>query len=160
MKYSSKYVLLGLSLCLAISWTITSCDDVENVMKGRSKMLCTFVNKSDLKQKVLDSLTVTALKTVVGDSILLKSAKKVSTFSSPLSYVNNTTVLVFNYTKTMSDTIWINHTNKDHFISLNAGVAVYHQIESVKFSKHLIGDIQIINSGVETNEKENIRILY
>lgn len=160
MKYKIENILWGVFFCLTFCWTLTSCNDVDNVMKGRSYAHYTFVNKSDLKTRVLENLTVTALHTVIGDSILLDKAKSVSTFTSPLSYVNKSTVMVFGYTNLLSDTITIYHTNNDHFVSLNAGVAVYHQLDSIKFTRHLIDTIQIINPLVDTNEKENIRILY
>lgn len=160
MKYPFKSVLWRFLICAVLCSMVTACDEVDNVLKGRSYMYCRFVDKKTLQEFGLDSLKVTALNTVKGDSILSNSRSKVTNVSSALSYVNNKTVLVFTYTRSLSDTLWIFHTNSDHFVSMNAGISVYHQIDSVKYTSHNISSIQVINPRVDTNEKENIRILY
>lgn len=160
MKHSYKHLFGGLLVVITSCFAFISCDEADNVMAGRSHLYCSFWDGTKLKPATLDSLTLVAVNTVKGDSILKNNVKTVANFTAPLALANKQTVFVLKYTRALRDTLWINHSNTEHFVSMSAGIAVYHNIESVKHTSHAIKEIQIINPRVDTNEKENIRILY
>jgi len=161
MKHLLKLLFLGVLLCSAIGLTLTACGETEDCsLSGRPSPRFNFIVKSTLKTKSLDSLTVVALNTVKGDSIILNNSKKVTYASLPLSYVDTKTAMVFKYSESLSDTLWITHANIAHFLSMECGITMFYQVEKVEHTSNLIDSIAIINSGVETNEKENIRVYY
>ncbi len=160
MKHSLKLLLFGLFLCSTIGWALIACGETDCSLSGRPSPVFNFMNKDTLKAKSLDSLTVIALNTVQGDSIILNDSKKVSTATLPLSYVDTETIMVFQYSNILSDTLWITHANIPHFLSMDCGTTMYHQINEVKHTSYRIDSIAIINPEVDINEKENIRIFY
>ena len=161
MKHLLKLLFLGVFLCSAGGFALLACGETTDCsLSGRPSPLFNFMDKSTLKVKKLDSLTVVALNTVRGDSIVLNKTANVSSATLPLSYANTKTVLVFKYPKKVVDTIWVTHVNTEHFLSMECGITMFHNIEKVECTHNLINSIAIINSGVNTNEKENIRVFY
>lgn len=160
MKHLLRLLFVGTSLCGVIGLVFTACEDTKCSTTGRPSPQFNFVEKSSLKKIAFDTLTVVALNAVHGDSVILNKATKVSGVTLPLSYSNNQTAMVFSYSKNLSDTLWITHANIEHFLSVDCGITMYHQIEKVVHTSHLIDSIAIINSGVDINEKENIRVYY
>ncbi|BEG99171.1 DUF6452 family protein [Bacteroides sedimenti] len=160
MKRKLKYLSVVALLCSVIGLALTACDETKCSTSGRPSPQFNFVEKSTLKKIAFDTLTVVALNAIHGDSVILNKATKVSGATLPLSYSSNQTTLVFNYSKSLSDTIWITHTNTEHFLSMDCGIIMYHQIKDVKCTSHVIDSVAIINSEVDINEKENIRLFY
>ena len=160
MKHLLKFLFLGVFICSAIGLILTACGETTDCsLTGRPSLRFNF-GDSTLNAKKPDTLTVVALNTVVGDSVILNKQVKATYAILPLSYVYSETVFVFKYSKTLCDTIWVTHTNIEHFLSMNCGVVMYYKIESIKHTKNAIDSVAIINSGVDTNEKENIRVFY
>ena len=163
MRHLLKLLFFTVFTCCAVS-LFMACDEASESSVGRLSPLFKFVThsalKDTLKEKSFDSLTVVALNTVHGDSIIIDNEKKVTSANLPLSYVKNKTVLVFKYSKDTIDTIWVTHTNTERFISMDRGIAMFYHIDKVEHTKHLIDSIAIVNSEVNINEKENIRIYY
>jgi len=159
MRHLLKLLFFTVFTCCAVSFFM-ACDEASESSVGRLSPLFNFVTKSTLKEKSFDSLTVVALNTVRGDSIIIDNEKNVTSATLPLSYVKNKTALVFKYSKDTIDTVWVTHTNTEHFISMDRGVAMFYHIDKVEHTKHLIDSIAIVNSEVNINEKENIRIYY
>jgi hypothetical protein len=105
----------------------------------------------------LDSLTI---KTLGTDSVIINNQKKVREIFLPLKYVDETTVLVFHYSKTLRDTVRIYHTNTPYFVSMDCGYQMKQKIDSVSYSKHAIQSIKINNSQAGTDGKENLQLFY
>jgi hypothetical protein len=161
MKHLLKLLFLGVLLCGAIVPALIACGETTDCsLTGRPSPRFNFVNDSTMKVKKLDSLSVIALNTIIGDSIILNNEKSASSATIPLSYTKSKTVFVFKYSKSVSDTIWVTHTNTEHFLSIECGMTMYYKIDSVKHTFHAIDSVAIINSGVDVNEKENIRVFY
>lgn len=161
MKHLLKLLFLGVFLCSAGGFALIACGETTDCsLSGRPSPRFNFINDSTMKEKALDSLTVIALNTVQGDSVVLNKSAKVSSATLPLSYAGSKTVFVFKYPKNVSDTIWVTHTNTAHFLSMECGITMFHRIDNVKHTFHAIDSVAIINSGVDVNEKENIRVFY
>lgn len=100
------------------------------------------------------------LKGVDNDSLLLKSASKVSRFEFFLKQDTTFTayVLAFPADDVDNDTLFIRHINKDKVISMDCGCATFSTIDSVIYSKHTIDSLVLINKAIGTSDEENIRI--
>lgn len=102
----------------------------------------------------LDSIRVQGIGS---DSLLLNNTKNVSSLSLPLRSDTTTTSFVVQ-TNGQCDTIAIQHTNDNHFVSLACGCFVYHTIENVKTTHTFIAETEIVNATIENYEQDNIRI--
>lgn len=152
------YLFIGVFICCAAGSTLFSCGEPVESTTSRSVAQFTFDSASVTKK--LDSLTVVALNTVIGDSVITEKTASVSSASVPLSYTKTETTVVFKFIKNVNDTIWITHTNTPHFISMDAGIAMYYHIDNVRHTSHAIDSVSIINPEVDTNEKNNIRLHF
>ena len=108
----------------------------------------TFVVKFDQ----IDSLTIKGMDV---DSVLYDNEKSVSSVALPLrSDINSTKYnLVLNGHQYL---LTINHQNEEHFISMECGCFVYHQIDTAYTNS---GDtVEIINTSVENSEQTNLKL--
>jgi len=161
MKNLLKFLFLGIFLCSVIGLTLTACEEADDCsLTGRPSPRFSFVDKGTPKDTAFDTLTVVALNTIQGDSVILNKLTGASYAALPLSYVNTKTAMIFEYSNGLRDTLWITHTNIEHFLSMDCGITMYHQIDKVEHTKIQIDSIVIINSRVDINEKENIRVYY
>lgn len=60
----------------------------------------------------------------------------------------------------IADTISLWYSSNISFISKACGYSYIHTIESLKFTRHKIDTILIINESVTTNDEENIRTFF
>lgn len=117
---------------------------------------CTHYDTLDVASTVeqWDSITVQG---VGNDSILYANSKAVKQVNLPLR--EDTTVTAYELTwKGKKETLYIQHSNTQQFISMACGCVIYHQIEKVWCDKVWADSVEIINAAVETVEQNNIRI--
>ena len=117
MKKLVRLVILGAVLYPIISIAISCSEEADCSMTARPMVNC-ILYKVDpetqyVKNDTLDSLTVTAYGT---DSIIINNQKKVHDISLPLRYTEDSTKLIFKYSRTKSDTMVIHHTNTPYFL--------------------------------------------
>ena len=133
MKKLVRLVILGAILCPIVSIAISCSEEADCSMTARSMVNCILYRVDPETQYVendtLDSLTVTAYGT---DSIIINNQKKVHDISLPLRYTEDSTKLIFKYSRTKSDTMVIRHTNTPYFLSMDCG---YHR-KSAHFSRN------------------------
>ena len=111
-----------------------------------------------------DSITVQ----IVGDDSLLidnsKGLKQLSLFLRPVSQdtlEGNTSSIVTAFAMTyhtQTDTLYVEHSPRQYFVSLACGCAIYHTILNAWSSDPRVDSVQIINSNVENALQENLRI--
>ena len=122
MKKLVRLVILGAILCPIISIAISCSEEADCSMTARPMVNCILYRVDPETQYVendtLDSLTVTAYGT---DSIIINNQKKVHDISLPLRYTEDSTKLIFKYSRTKSDTMVIRHTNTPYFLSMDCG---------------------------------------
>lgn len=138
-----------------------SCSEGDCSLLGRPRAQFKLYS-SQTKQAItyLDTLTITALYT---DSVFLNRFTNFDAFSLPLRYTEEETVFVITAVDSIStwrDTIRIYHTNKPFFSSLDCGREMFHTIQSITTTTHLLDSIVLINPDVDTYEKENFQIFY
>ena len=105
----------------------------------------------------LDSLTITAFGT---DSVILNNQKEVCSLMLPLRYAVDSTVFVLKYSRTITDTIILYHTNTPYFLSMDCGYQMQQKVTSARFSRHELDSIYISYNETGINGRENIKIFY
>lgn len=145
------WALLGVLLIL-----LTGCNEDGDLSQARTVCKISFYNQTSQRLDTLSNLTV---KAIGADSIFLQNVSA-SSVSVPLKYVGDSTQFQLTLTGQTPDTLTIKHKNTPHFISMDAGYAMYYELTAVTATRHSISDILLYNSTINTYEQENIRIYY
>ena len=161
MKKLVRLVILGAILCPIVSIAISCSEEADCSMTARSKVNCILYRVDPETQYVendtLDSLTVTAYGT---DSIIINNQKKVHDISLPLRYTEDSTKLIFKYSRTKSDTMVIRHTNTPYFLSMDCGYQMKQAITDVTCTRISLDSIYIKDNEAGIYGKENLKLFY
>jgi hypothetical protein len=153
-----KKKLSSILLVLCCTLLLCNCEE-ENISSNvRSVARFNFINSITQKQTAMSaSLTVTAYDT---DSILIKEASNATNATLPFKYSGNITTFIYKFSDTVKDTIWIEHDNYPHYISMDAGISMYYNIKSAKCTTYLLDSIVTTNTTVNEEEKENFLLYF
>lgn len=161
MKALVKFIITGAFLFPILSVVISCSEEADCSMATRAMMQCYFYTLDPETEVVsndtLDSLTVTAFGT---DSIIINNQKKVHDLSLPLRYTADSTVLVFRYSKTLTDTLVVYQTNTPYFLSMDCGYQMKQSIKDVNYSCHSLDSIRIVNKEAGIYGTENLKLFY
>ena len=161
MKALVKFIITGAFLFPILSVVISCSEEADCSMATRAMMQCYFYTLDPETEVVsndtLDSLTVTAFGT---DSIIINNQKKVHDLSLPLRYTDDSTVLVFRYSKTLTDTLVVYQTNTPYFLSMDCGYQMKQSIKDVNYSRHSLDSIRIVNKEAGIYGTENLKLFY
>ena len=161
MKALVKFIITGAFLFPILSVVISCSEEADCSMATRAMMQCYFYTLDPETEVVsndtLDSLTVTAFAT---DSIIINNQKKVHDLSLPLRYTADSTVLVFRYSKTLTDTLVVYQTNTPYFLSMDCGYQMKQSIKDVNYSRHSLDSIRIVNKEAGIYGTENLKLFY
>ena len=161
MKALVKFIITGTILFPILSVVISCSEEADCSMATRAMMQCYFYTLDPETEVVsndtLDSLTVTAFGT---DSIIINNQKKVHDLSLPLRYTADSTVLVFRYSKTLTDTLVVYQTNTPYFLSMDCGYQMKQSIKDVNYSRHSVDSIRIVNKEAGIYGTENLKLFY
>ena len=161
MKALVKFIITGAFLFPILSVVISCSEEADCSMATRAMMQCYFYTLDPETEVVsndtLDSLTVTAFGT---DSIIINNQKKVHDLSLPLRYTADSTVLVFRYNKTLTDTLVVYQTNTPYFLSMDCGYQMKQSIKDVNYSRHSLDSIRIVNKEAGIYGTENLKLFY
>ena len=161
MKALVKFIITGAFLFPILSVVISCSEEADCSMATRAMMQCYFYTLDPETEVVsndtLDSLTVTAFGT---DSIIINNQKKVHDLSLPLRYTADSTVLVFRYSKTLTDTLVVYQTNTPYFLSMDCGYQMKKSIKDVNYSRHSLDSIRIVNKEAGIYGTENLKLFY
>ena len=161
MKALVKFIITGAFLFPILSVVISCSEEADCSMATRAMMQCYFYTLGPETEVVsndtLDSLTVTAFGT---DSIIINNQKKVHDLSLPLRYTADSTVLVFRYSKTLTDTLVVYQTNTPYFLSMDCGYQMKQSIKDVNYSRHSLDSIRIVNKEAGIYGTENLKLFY
>ena len=161
MKALVKFIITGAFLFPILSVVISCSEEADCSMATRAMMQCYFYTLDPETEVVsndtLDALTVTAFGT---DSIIINNQKKVHDLSLPLRYTADSTVLVFRYSKTLTDTLVVYQTNTPYFLSMDCGYQMKQSIKDVNYSRHSLDSIRIVNKEAGIYGTENLKLFY
>ena len=161
MKKLVRLGILGAILCPIISMVISCSEEADCSMATRSMVNCILYRVDPethyVENVTLDSLTVTAYGT---DSIIINNQKNVHDISLPLRYTEESTKLIFRYSRTKSDTMEIHHTNTPYFLSMDCGYQMKQAITSITCTRIALASIYIKDNEAGIYGKENIQLFY
>ena len=101
-----------------------------------------------------DSITVELLGEY---NLLFDNGKDISKLPMPL--LPDTTISTFLITfHEQTDTLFVEHTPRQYFVSLACGCAIYHTITAAWSTDSRVDSVQIINANVENAVQENLCI--
>lgn len=137
---------------LGFALTVNACTSidcpVQNVVRTYYAL-----QKSDLTTDTLkDTLYVVSHRLNGTDTVLLRSAISLTTFSLPVGYANPEDTLYFlfrNHSYSALDTVLIKKENKPHFESVDCSASFFHNITAVRSTHHAIDSININNPQVD-----------
>lgn len=105
-----------------------------------------------VKYTAWDSVTVQAIDNETYILYNNKNIKKIPLFLCP-----DTTITAFLMTfHNQTDTLFVEHTPRQYFVSLACGCAVYHTITAAWSTDYRVDSIQIVNANVENAVQENL----
>lgn len=147
-----------LAVVLLGTFLVSACSESDCSLGGRPSARFNFIDSKSKKQvSLFDSLTITSSGT---DSILLNRAKSINHATLPLSYIAKETTYILKYNRELRDTIWLRHKNIPHFVSMDCGVDMFYEIDSVGYTKYGLDSIVLRNADINDTEKENFQIYY
>lgn len=105
-----------------------------------------------VKYTAWDSITIRAIDNEMYIFYKNRNIKKIPLFLRP-----DTTMTTFLMTyHNQLDTLFIEHTPREYFVSLACGCAVYHTITNAWSTDKRVDSVQIINASVENAVQENL----
>ncbi len=108
-----------------------------------------------------DTLTVWTVRKNGKDTILLNKKVDATNFQLPVSYQRNVDTLLFKTIKlAVTDTVWVEKNDMPHFESVDCGVSYFHELRSVRSTKHGIDTIVINKSFVDYDLSNAHFIIY
>lgn len=159
--------LTGLSVLIVGCATFASCgaDGCDEPMTVNAGV--TFVNKQT-QAIALTEVTVSGVG-APNDSILYNKVTNVKSVDLPLRITGETTSYAFKFKAInpdtqeaiyINDTLHINYTNTNYFISEDCGCLVFHTLKSVDYTKHLIDSAYIYQPEITNKYVQNILLKF
>ena len=162
----SQHAVLRLA-SIGMLTLLAACSNIDCPLDNVVMMQCNlYSSESGQALSLPVSLTV---KPAGRDTILLNQAKDVSNFLLPLKEAGERDTLLLNFTgengNTATDTLFVNHTPRPHFESLDCPTAMFHTIHQVRATGHALSilpltvdSVSLIRSTVNYDDIENLRI--
>lgn len=95
------------------------------------------------------------------DTVLINKASGKQFLQIPMSYFNSVDTLLFSYTRiTQPDTIYIEHDSYPHVDLPECGSFRFHNLKSIRATGNAIDRIEIVNSTVNYDQAENVKIYF
>ena len=151
MKKLVRLVILGAILCPIISIAISCSEEADCSMTARPMVNC-ILYRVDPETQYVENDTL--------DSIIINNQKKVHDISLPLRYTEDSTKLIFKYSRTKSDTMVIRHTNTPYFLSMDCGYQMKQAITDVTCTRISLDSIYIKDNEAGIYGKENLKLFY
>lgn len=168
-----KHLTLHITSFIAIVFLIAACTSETTCHKDMTVNMVVTLQADSLNEKQhnvrytsWDSITVQ----IVGENNTLwdnkKGVKQLPLFLHPTSQDPNvletdTNSIITAFAMTyhlQTDTLYVEHTPRQYFVSLACGCAIYHTILNAWSSDPRVDSVQIINANVENAVQENLRI--
>lgn len=156
MIHSVKPLLFVLCTTILVACTTeTTCRKDMDVALVLTLQADSLNNKGhSVKYTNWDSLTVEVLD---NNDLLVDNGKGVKQLLLPLR--PDTTISAFLMTfHEQTDTLFIQHTPRQYFVSLACGCAIYHTIVAAWSTDYRVDSVQILNANVENAVQENLCI--
>ncbi len=144
MQYELRLRGWGALAALLMLLAITACSSVDcplnNTVYANYKLMGSVTT-------LPDTLTISTARADGTDSVFINHQVGTDSFSLPMSYGREVDEL-FVQTNSTLDTLWVTKTNTPHFESVDCGVAYFHVITGVRYTRHAIDSIAINHKDV------------
>ena len=107
-----------------------------------------------VKDTTWDSVTV---EVIDKNELFIDNRIGLSKLTLPLRPDTTISSFLFTYHE-QTDTLFVEHTPRQYFVSLACGCAIYHTITAAWSTDYRVDSVQIINANVENAIQENLRI--
>ncbi len=158
-------ILTKTGLLLLFSFLLFSCNEDGCTESTDVNMNVYFYSASTRMAFTFDSLSVLGIGQPK-DSLLYNKSTSVKTLALPLHISGTTTAYLLNYGKSngasvaLSDTIRIFHQNRSQFISKDCGCSVFATIDSIRYTRHRLDTVIVVNQEITNQIAENVQIFY
>lgn len=155
-KYPEIIYVILLFLC--------ACDNgsdcnINNIAYNRIQLYDAKYKNDTLNNNYSYPDTITVKLAINGkDSIIVNKSISTSELQLPVSYKNECDTLIFEYTKNITDTLYIFHENIPYFISTDCGMAMYHHLTKLSHTNNLIDSAVIKDPTINFSWHENIKL--
>ena len=151
-----------LLLLFLIAITISACTSIDCPLNNLVSM--NMILKSN-NEKMLDTITVSALRTTGSDTILYNRGINISNIAIPVSFMQDEDQLLITLNDTLGntyqDTLTIQKTNQVHFEAVDCQPNYFHTLTGVTTTRHAIDSVIIKNPDIDyDSSKENIYIYF
>jgi len=149
--------LIYITLFCGTLATLFSCGNSDCVLTNTSYAQFGFYSQGGAAVSITGTVTVTAAGT---DSVLVNRESGPTLFQLPLSYTNLVDTFVVYFTDEVVDSVFVTHENVPHFLSMDCGTGMYHNLQGVRSTNNVIDSIKISDPEVTYDAKENIKMYF
>ncbi len=147
----------GALVALIAGLALSACSSVDcplnNTVRANYRLMGAVTTLSD-------TLTISTARGDGSDSVLINQQVNTDSFLLPMSYGHDVDELYLRANATL-DTIWVTKTNTPHFESVDCGVAYFHVITGVRYTRHAIDSIVINHKEVNYDAtKQHFHIYF
>ena len=145
-------VVLVLSACTSIDCPLNNLVSMNMILKSDNETM-------------LDTITVSAIRTTGSDTILYNRGINISNITVPVSYIQDEDLLQIKLKDTLGntylDTLSIKKTNQIHFEAVDCQPNYFHTLTGASITHHAIDSVAIKNPDIDyDSSKENIYIYF
>ena len=150
-------------LCLFVIAWMVACSTIDCPVENTVSVQYEICDKTGKAFPITDSLSVVTTRLdgmnilldittqLDGNTYILNKLTDKSAFSLPISYSHPEDILFFCFTdsvKTVVDTVWIKKDDIPHFESVDCSAAFFHELKEVRFTRHAIDSLVLLNKSV------------
>ncbi len=145
---------------------IQSCNDA-GCMENRSSLpYAQFYDKTDLRRTIsIDSITIYGIDQI-NDSLIVDSAKSLSSVSLPFRDNDSITqfVLQYNYkwnqNRRLNDTLTFVYRPYVFFASADCGVMFNYTMKEHRYTRHVLDSVIVVTPEITNQNIENIKLVF
>lgn len=152
-----KILITSLTLILLL---LSSCAQEETCRENKQVLFnIGFYTSETTNALNIDSITVFGINnnSITPDS-LYKNVKNINKIALPLNNSTEESIFVLNING-IHDTLNIQYSNKEYFISYSCGMVITHHVDTVLSTSHLIKSYRILNRDINTTDVQHLQIL-
>lgn len=154
-------------LAIALLLMAAGCSNIDCPLENVVRLRCVLYSAEEGGRLTLsDTLTV---RVAGNDSVVLNRASGLSDFSLPVRYRSGADTFLLRFSnqrgQTATDTIVLFHTNQPHFENIDCPAAMFHTIDSLRWTSHTLREMPLTLDSVGVGRalinyetSENLRI--
>ena len=153
-----RYIALVVCAMMIVACTTdTTCRQDMEVAMGVTLHADSLNNKGlAVKDTKWDSITVETVGSN-GIGIVVDNKKGLSKLTLPMRPDTTRTAYIITFHE-QTDTLFVEHTQRQYFVSLACGCAIYHTITNAWSTDWRVDSVVILNANVENAVQDNLRI--